>query len=89
MFNNMPPALKSTLDLSVNRRLTARCPFFREVTNQSLLVLIAEMQPAVFVPGQVIVVEETPLLAIYFINKGMVMLSKDAVPTESLKDNEN
>jgi len=89
MFNNMPPALKCQLDLSVSRRLTARCNLFREVTNASLLVLIAEMQPAVFVPAQVIVVESTPLLSIYFINKGMVMLSKDNVSGTSLKDNEN
>ena len=89
VLNNMPPALKATLDLSSNRRLITRCPMFRQMTSASLLMLLDKMTPAVFVPNQVIVVEGTPLLAIYFIIKGIVMLSQDSVPCEKLTEPEN
>jgi CRP-like cAMP-binding protein len=89
VLNNMPPALKATLDLASNRRLITRCPIFRQMTSASLLMLLDKMTPAVFVPNQVIVVEGTPLLAIYFIIKGIVMLSRDSGPCEKLTEPEN
>lgn len=71
----MPPALHAQLNLAVNKRLTARCSLFSHMEDASMLTLIAELQPLVFVPGQVIVIEGHLLTAIYFINKGMVQLT--------------
>lgn len=53
-----------------------------------MLTLIAELQPLVFVPGQVIVVSGQLLTAIYFINKGMVQLT-NAAEQMMLRDNDN
>jgi len=89
MFSNMPPALNAQLNLSVNRRLVARCTFFRDVSNASLITLIAELQPLVFVPGQTIVVEGHVLRNIYFINKGMVQLWGGDSLVMTLHDNDN
>ena len=69
LFNNMPPALHAQLNLAVNRKLAARCAFFRDVSNASLVTLISDLKPLVFVPGQTIVVEGHTLTAVYFINK--------------------
>ena len=74
MFSQMPPALNAQLSLSVGRRLVARCSFFRDVTNASLIMLISAMAPFVFVPGQVIVLQRQRLRAVYFINRGLVQL---------------
>ena len=57
LFSSMPPALNAQLNLAVGRRLVARCPVFQHVTNASLIILIADMTPLVFVPGQMIVVQ--------------------------------
>jgi len=90
MFSRMPPALNAVLNLAVNRKLTARCPLFSKLTSASLLTLIADLQPLVFVPGQMIIVEQQPLTAIYFINKGMVQLIKAGEPQGTLlRDNDN
>ena len=74
IFKNMPPALNAQLNLAVGRRLVSRCSFFRHVSDPSMIVLIADMTPLVFVPKQTIVVKATPLHAVYFINRGMVKL---------------
>ena len=52
-MNQMPHALSAQLALSTNRRLAARCAFFRDISDASLLRLISELSPLVFVPNQV------------------------------------
>jgi len=89
MFSNMPPALNAQLNLSVNRKFVARCAFFRDVSNASLVTLIAELQPLVFVPGQTIIVQGHALRAVYFINKGMVQLWESGTLVATLRDNDN
>ena len=76
MFTAMPEHLNAQLRLSINKKLAGRCTFFRDISNSSLLSLILNMQPQVFVPGQVVVYQDQPLTAVYFINRGVVQLSR-------------
>ena len=88
-YSEMPPNLAAQLALSINRKLAARCTFFRDVGNASIVRLISELSPAIFVPGQLIVFEGHPLMAVYFINRGLVQLLQRMRPIGALRDNEN
>ena len=89
MFADCPPALSAQLSLTVNRRLVARCMLFRDVSNATLVALISELQPHVFVPGQLITVEGSPLQSIHFVNKGRVTLSQGGMEYRTLNNNDN
>lgn len=91
MFDNMPPALTAQLNLSTNRKLVTRCPFFRDVSNSTLISLLAELRPLVAVPGQLITVEGNKLEAAYFIHRGRVQLKTKDVkePPKIILNNDN
>ena len=72
LFDSLPPALSAQLNLSTNRKLAARCAFFKGVSNASLLALISELKALVFVPDQLIVKQGLLLADVYFINRGLV-----------------
>ena len=75
MFDQLPLNLSAQLDLVTSRRLTSRCSFFHNVSNASLVALIAEFKACVYIPDQGITMQGTPLTACFFINKGMVQIS--------------
>merc|ERR1711907_218963 len=89
MVDQMPPNLAAQLNLSINRKLAARCTFFRDCSNACVVTLISDLQPLVFVPGQLIVFEGHPLTAIYFINRGLVQLLERTIPVGTLRDNDS
>jgi hypothetical protein len=88
-YETMPANLAAQLALSINRKLAATCIFLRDVSNASVVTLISAMQPAIFVPGQLIVFEGHPLVAAYFINRGLVQLREKTHPVGTLRDNDN
>jgi len=88
-YDTLPVTLAAQLALSINRKLAARCSLFREVSNESFVKVISELQPLIFVPAQLIVFEGHPLASIYFINRGLVQLLERMQPTGLLRDNEN
>ena len=88
-YSSMPPNLAAQLALSINRKLVAKCTFFRDVSNKCIVMLISELQPAIFVPGQLIVFEGTPLTTIFFINRGLVQLLERTQSVGSLRDGDN
>ena len=87
--DEMPRNLATQLALSMNRKLAARCSFFRDVSNACIVELIQAMQPAIFVPGQNIVFEGQQLTVVYLINRGLVQLLRKAQHITTLRDNEN
>jgi len=89
MFENMPENLTAQLALSINRKIAGRCAFFRDVSNASLVSLISDLQPYVFVPGQQVVIEGLPLTAAYFINRGLVKVMGEGKQLGTLTDNDN
>jgi len=89
MFDNMPDNLTAQLALSVNRKIAGRCAFFRDVSNASLVTLISDLQPYVYVPGQMVVVEGLPLTHAYFINRGLVKVMGEGRQLGTLTDNDN
>jgi hypothetical protein len=88
-YETLPPNLAAQLALSINRKVAARCAFFREISNACMVSLISELQPVIFVPAQLIVFEGHPLTAVFFINRGLVQLLERAQPIGTLRDNEN
>ena len=53
LFEHIPPSLSYQLALSSNRRLASRCPFFRGVSDASLVSVLSNFKALVFVPNQV------------------------------------
>jgi len=88
-YSTMPANLATQLALSINRKLAAKCTFFREVSNASIVTLIAELVPDIFVPKQLIVFEGHPLSNVYFINRGFVQLLEKTHPVGQLRENDN
>ena len=76
MFHNLPPALSAQLDLSTNRRLAAKCAFFHNVSNASLVALIAEFRAFVYIPEQNVAKQGMPLTACFFINRASCRSSR-------------
>ena len=74
LFDKLPPALSAQLNLSTNRKLAARCAFFKSVSNASLVALISELKACVFIPEQMVICQGLPLRAVYFVNRGIVQL---------------
>jgi len=89
VFDGVPLHLAAQLALSINRRLATRCTFFRDVSNESLLHLVGEMKPIVFTPRQQIYLEGEPLTQVYFINRGLVQLTRKGEAIGMLGNNEN
>ena len=81
----MPLNLATQLALSVNAKIIAKSPFFQAVSNASLAALVSTLSPVVFIPGQLICLEDEPLRMIYFINRGKIQLLRNAATeTESV-----
>ena len=90
VLEHMPPSLAARLALSTHRKLAARCPFFRDVSNASLVRLITELHPLVFVPEQTILWEGLPLSSVYLINRGTVQVrASDGHASATLTNGEN
>ena len=94
LLKHMPPNLSTQLALSINAKLLAKCPVFREVSNASLAALVSTLTPLVFVPGQILCTEGQRLRTIYFINRGKVQLLRGAgseaeVLVRTLSDSDN
>jgi hypothetical protein len=89
MFDNLPPALSAQLALSTNRRLAMRCAFFNFVSNASLIALVEKFVAHVFIPEQTICREKLPLVAAYFINRGIVQMSSHEATHGTLTNNDN
>jgi len=89
MFQDMPPALSAQLALSTNRKLAAKCGFFRDVTNATFIKVITDLRPTVFVPEQVIVREGLALTSIYFINRGIVQVVAHEMAVGTMTNNDN
>lgn len=83
-----PPFL-SQLALSINRKLAAKCGFFRDVSNACLVGIIHAMSPAIFVPAQPIAFEGQALTTVYFINRGVVRLTHRMRAVGTLRDNDS
>ena len=88
-YTKLPANLSTQLAIQINKRLAARCAFFREVSDACVVSLISELQPLVFVPGQPIVFEGHPLVSVYFINRGLIQLLERTQAIATLRDNEN
>mmetsp|Transcript_53572 Transcript_53572/g.138494 ORF Transcript_53572/g.138494 Transcript_53572/m.138494 type:complete len:329 (-) Transcript_53572:291-1277(-) len=78
LLQHMPPNLATQLALSINAKLLSRSVVFHEMSDASLASLVQSLSPLVFVPGQIICTEGTPLLRIYFLNRGHVQLVRRA-----------
>lgn len=89
LLDQMPPNLSAQLALTVNRRLIARCRFFNDVSNTSLVSLMKDLRPLVFVPMQLIVTEGHVLTSVYFINRGLVQLIQSGEQIGALSDADN
>lgn len=79
MFARMPAALTTQLDLSTNRKLIGHTPFFRDVSDATLVSLLSSFYPLVSVPGQLIAVGGTPLEATFCIHRGHVQLETKSI----------
>ena len=88
-FHNLPLALSAQLNLSTNRRLAAHCAFFRDVTNASLVALIADFKAEVYIPAQTIATQGAALVAVYFVNRGIVRVTLHEVIHSTLTNNDN
>ena len=89
VLDGVPLHLAAQLALSINRRLATRCTFFRDVSNESLLHLVGEMKPIVFTPRQQVYLEGQPLTQVYFINRGLVQLTRKGEAIGMLGNNES
>jgi CRP-like cAMP-binding protein len=88
-LEEMPVNLSAQLALSMNRKLAAKCAFFREVSNACMVTLMSSLVPRVFVPGQLICFEGHSLTEVYFINRGHVQLLERTINLGMLRDNDN
>jgi len=88
-LEEMPVNLSAQLALSMNRKLAAKCSFFREISNACMVTLMSSLVPRVFVPGQLIVFEGHSLTEVYFINRGHVQLLERTINMGMLRDNDN
>ena len=86
ILQGMPANLSAQLALTVNRGIITRCPHFNELSDASLMALMARLQPQLFVPGQALVSEGQPVRSVFFVNRGLVKLwefqAKGRAPTE-------
>ena len=89
ILDRMPVQLATQLALSTNRKIAGRCAFFRDISNASLVSIISELHPVVYVPGQRILADGLPLTTVYFINKGLVAYSDGDKKLGTLCDNDN
>jgi len=88
-LEEMPVNLSAQLALSMNRKLAAKCSFFRDISNACMVTLMSSLVPRVFVPGQLIVFEGHSLSEVYFINRGHVQLLERTINMGMLRDNDN
>ena len=77
LLHDLPPSLATRLAITVHKRILTRAPLFNNLSDLALLAVLARLQPVIYVPGQVIVVEGQLLKEVQFIKKGQVLLLSD------------
>ena len=53
LLRDLPPNLATQLAITVNRRIVTKCAFFAELSDASLMAVLSQLDPLIFVPGQV------------------------------------
>lgn len=74
VHEDLPPALSMRLSLSVHRGILGRCPALYALSDRTLLAVLARLSPRVCAPGEIIYSEGEPYSAVYFVNRGKVLL---------------
>ena len=74
LYQELPPSLATKLAITVHKRVVSRAPFFVALSDDAVLAVLARLKAVIYVPSQVILVEGSPLKAIYFVKKGKVAL---------------
>ena len=73
----MPDSLRRQLYISLNKKLFTNMPLFKFCDVQCILALVDRLKPCIFMPGDFIIRQGTYAQALYFINRGRVLVLKN------------
>lgn len=76
-LKELPPDLSMRLTMELNRKLIRDCPIFHALPSKAVLLLVQALRPVVFVPMYLVLQENHPNTAVYFINRGVVRVWKN------------
>ena len=82
VFGDIPAQLSTLLQIETYRDLILNCHLFRLLDNRALLLMLRELQPCFFLPGQVIIHEGAAADAMYFVIHGIVQVRLQAKESE-------